>query len=683
MSRDTKRRLSRVHSAFSHPLAEMLESRTLFSAFPTWLDPSSVATWDDATKALDVTGAAIITADPGSDEPIITETVASANLSFTPASNTPTIFHIGSLTLSNGAVATATSLGSPGHFIYDVVVVGTSGGATPVFSISTTGRFDLEDNDLIVNYSGSSPLATISDLLATGFNSGSWDGNGIASGIAHNDPSSRSALGYAQSGDLGVTSFDSEPVSSAVIVKFTSYGDNNLDGVVDVGNDFGLFIDGLSGSGSTWLQGDYTYDGKVDLGNDFNLFLVSFLSAPVAPTNLLATTVSTTQIDLTWDASAAGGAKYNVYRGTDSEFSPSSDNLITPSPITTNSFSDTAAQANTRYYYRVTSVVNGRESVPDNLATEVTAFGTQPANLQTFVEDEEGIELNWDDTSSNETGFTVEARDSFGNLVASDSLPADADSDTFSNLSPETDYTFSVQANFSTPAAPVSPPSTTATTFATDEMTGLIILIYGHGQTLNSRSAGITTLANEIRDDGRRHNITYRVWRVPEFFFIGTHPAIDANGRGTAFDRASALLENNSVQDVAIAGYSHGGGLVYKLAQNLIDTRRLGQVWGIRYTATIDAIIRGDPLGLGIDNWLPAFAETHHVNSEHEDNFYNTKPFNPIPLNPFTPFNPLKGAQVIGANNNYARPDDTHFTIQDDFFVHQTIRDLIGLLINA
>ncbi len=52
---------------------------------PVWLDPSSVATWDPATKALAVTGPATIIADPGSDLPVITAAGGSAKISFNAA----------------------------------------------------------------------------------------------------------------------------------------------------------------------------------------------------------------------------------------------------------------------------------------------------------------------------------------------------------------------------------------------------------------------------------------------------------------------------------------------------------------------------------------------------------------------------------------------------------------------
>ncbi len=85
---------------------------------------------------------------------------------------------------------------------------------------------------------------------------------------AHADESRLTGLGYAEASDLGINSLGGVPVdSTAVVIRYTKYGDNNLDGTVDIGNDFGLLIDGLAArNASSWVQGDYTYDGKVDLG---------------------------------------------------------------------------------------------------------------------------------------------------------------------------------------------------------------------------------------------------------------------------------------------------------------------------------------------------------------------------------------------------------------------------------
>jgi hypothetical protein len=174
--------------------------------------------------------------------------------------------HLGALNINGASVAVA------------------AGGANTLvvksLALSNNASLDLADNSMIIDYAGTSPISSVRGLLAGGFNAGAWNGAGINSSSAAADSSSLHALGYAEASDLGASSFMGETVdSTAVLVRYTKYGDNTLDGTVDIGNDFNLLLDGLSNpSASSWVNGDYTFDGKVDLGNDFNLFLRSFLS---------------------------------------------------------------------------------------------------------------------------------------------------------------------------------------------------------------------------------------------------------------------------------------------------------------------------------------------------------------------------------------------------------------------
>jgi hypothetical protein len=130
-------------------------------------------------------------------------------------------------------------------------------------TIAAGSVLDVAHSQLTINYTGNSPVSTIRSYLVSGFNQGNWNGAGLDSSAAHSDASFLTALGYADNG-------------SSISVKYTYYGDNNLDGVVNT-SDFQMFLNGLAANGSSWAQGDYTYDGKVDIGNDFNLFLVSYL----------------------------------------------------------------------------------------------------------------------------------------------------------------------------------------------------------------------------------------------------------------------------------------------------------------------------------------------------------------------------------------------------------------------
>jgi hypothetical protein len=164
-------------------------------------------------------------------------------------------------------------------------------------NISPGATLDLADNDLLIPYVGNvSPAGVIRGYLASAFNGGVWNGPGLASSAAHNDATFHTALGYGEATDLGITSFDGiSPNSSAVIVKYTYYGDTNLDGKVDTA-DFQRFLTGLVNNGNSWENGDFTYDGKVDLGNDFNLFLVGYLAQGNALGDLVPIIVADAQL---------------------------------------------------------------------------------------------------------------------------------------------------------------------------------------------------------------------------------------------------------------------------------------------------------------------------------------------------------------------------------------------------
>ena len=89
---------------------------------------------------------------------------------------------------------------------------------------------------------------------------------------------------------------------------------------------------------------------------------------PTAPTNVVATPKSATEIDLSW--TAASNVTYNVYRDTASGFTPTTANMIA-SGLTTASYADTTVSSSTTYYYVVEAVNSGGNSAP---STQVSAM---------------------------------------------------------------------------------------------------------------------------------------------------------------------------------------------------------------------------------------------------------------------------------------------------------------------
>jgi hypothetical protein len=205
-------------------------------------------------------------------------------------------------TAGGGAVLSqsgTTIVGSSGHLTADAIREGTleidgvasvnpNGTAASTSRVNSliiagrtdawVGRLDLTDNALVVDYSGLSPLVTIANQLKTGYRNGVWVGNGIASSSAAADPQHRTALGFAEAANLFSVfpaTFRGQTVdNTSVLVRYTIYGDANLDGVVDT-LDFNSLAANFGKSGQSWSAADFNFDGVVDTLN-FNNLAASF-----------------------------------------------------------------------------------------------------------------------------------------------------------------------------------------------------------------------------------------------------------------------------------------------------------------------------------------------------------------------------------------------------------------------
>ena len=148
-------------------------------------------------------------------------------------------------------------------------------------SIGTSAKLDLNDNDLILDYSGTSPMSGVRAWIGTARGTGSWNGYGLTSTTAKNRPGGATTLGLMEASDFktingsGAT-FDGEVLAgNAVLVKYTLSGDADFSGQVNF-NDFLRVQNGFGQtSGVSFFSGDFNYDGKVDF-NDFLMLQNNF-----------------------------------------------------------------------------------------------------------------------------------------------------------------------------------------------------------------------------------------------------------------------------------------------------------------------------------------------------------------------------------------------------------------------
>jgi hypothetical protein len=163
-----------------------------------------------------------------------------------------------------------------------------------------------------------------------------------------------------------------------------------------------------------------------------------------APTNLQATAVSSSQINLTWEDNSTGEDHFEIQRKTGS----GSFSTITTVGTGVTSYSDTGLSPDTTYTYRVRAHAGGVDSDWSNEDSATTASEPlpPPSNLQTTAVSDSQIDLTWVDNSDGEDHFEIQRRTTGSfSTIATVGTGLTSYSDT--GLSPNTTYTYRVRAH--------------------------------------------------------------------------------------------------------------------------------------------------------------------------------------------------------------------------------------------
>ena len=150
-----------------------------------------------------------------------------------------------------------------------------------VTGLDVAGRLDLNDGDLLYDYTGTTPQqTTVRGLIATGRAGGAWTGFGLTSTAAKNDAATATTLGYLEASDYlaangANATFDGETLdNTAVLVRYTLYGDADLNRAVTVA-DFNRLAAAFNAAGTVWGSGDFNDDGSTTIA-DFNALAAHF-----------------------------------------------------------------------------------------------------------------------------------------------------------------------------------------------------------------------------------------------------------------------------------------------------------------------------------------------------------------------------------------------------------------------
>jgi hypothetical protein len=172
----------------------------------------------------------------------------------------------------------------------------------------------------------------------------------------------------------------------------------------------------------------------------------SAILPPAAPSNLTASAVSSSEIDLSWTDNSANELVFKIERSTDGG-ATFTEIATTGANVTT--YADTGLTNATPYYYRVRASNSGGHSAYSNNASAILpVIPAAPSNLSANTISSNEIDLFWADNSDNETEFKIE-RSTDAGITFTEIATVGANATAFpdAGLSPLTAYTYRLRAS--------------------------------------------------------------------------------------------------------------------------------------------------------------------------------------------------------------------------------------------
>ncbi|MBI4403058.1 MAG: fibronectin type III domain-containing protein [Deltaproteobacteria bacterium] len=276
---------------------------------------------------------------------------------------------------------------------------------------------------------------------------------------------------------------DSGPFNQIAIETGTSHSDANL-----VAGHYSYRVKALGPQG----QSEYSNVASVELQ----------ALAPASPSNLTATVVSRTQIDLNWQDSSNNEDQFLIER----RIAPNSFQALASLPSPATSYSDSTlslpANADSTIEYRVRAANEVGNSDFSNIATvmvpAINPAPTAPSNFTATAVSANQIDLRWQDNSTNESGFKIE-RSSGDGASFEEIAQVEANVSTYedSGREPGHSFTYHLTAwNDNGDSAAVSVSATTFSLSLPERPTDLTASASGSAITLSWQQDTVTNVVN-------------------------------------------------------------------------------------------------------------------------------------------------------------------------------------------
>jgi hypothetical protein len=197
----------------------------------------------------------------------------------------------------------------------------------------------------------------------------------------------------------------------------------------------------------TTFTGATYFNGQLDDVQIFNQvvtasFVASVALPPAAPTNLVVTPASGTELDLSWTNNATNATGYEVW----SSINGGPFTRLVQLSSSAVSYPATGLTQGTPYSFYVVAVGSAGSTDSNTVNSATPTAPATPTNvIVTYLSGTE-VDLSWTDNATNETGYKVLRRTGTNDFAQIAALPANSTSYQDTTVSPGITYDYHIQA---------------------------------------------------------------------------------------------------------------------------------------------------------------------------------------------------------------------------------------------
>lgn len=234
---------------------------------------------------------------------------------------------------------------------------------------------------------------------------------------------------------------------SAALHRLSADGSARVTSDVVTGAISSLSNDDLLSSSDLYLflGGENSRNRGIEAMDEFSFTGFGVPVDLIAPSNLSAVSLSASEIKVAWKDNSNNETAFLVER----RLEGGSWSQIAEIAGDSTNYTDSGLSADVTYFYQVRAANGGSQSEASNQASATTSTSGRPSvpeNLVATAISGSRIDLDWTDTSNDETWFRIERREGTGNWIDLIDLTGNTTSHSDTGLLVDTVYTYRIRS---------------------------------------------------------------------------------------------------------------------------------------------------------------------------------------------------------------------------------------------